>query len=146
MLTTSVNLSRRGFVAGLGASALLNGSRAIADERPAVPTYRTATELTQALAARQISARELLDAAIARIEALDRSINAVVCATSTGRGSTTGRCRRRGVGARRASYAPRCADDSERAIQRRGPADELGFFEHVPGLGARMPTRWACSG
>jgi amidase len=32
----------------------------------------------QALAARQISARELLDAAIARVEALDPKINAVV--------------------------------------------------------------------
>jgi amidase len=40
--------------------------------------YRTAGELVKALADRQISARELLDAAIARIEALDPKINAVV--------------------------------------------------------------------
>jgi amidase len=42
------------------------------------PTYRTAIDLVDALAKRQISARELLDAAIARIEALDPTINAVV--------------------------------------------------------------------
>jgi amidase len=41
-------------------------------------TYRTATDLLQALAAKQISARELVDASIARIEALDPKINAVV--------------------------------------------------------------------
>jgi amidase len=43
-----------------------------------IPTYRAATDLVEALAARQISARELVDAAIARIEALDPKINAVV--------------------------------------------------------------------
>jgi amidase len=42
------------------------------------PAYRTAGELLKALANRQISARELVDAAIARIEALDAKINAVV--------------------------------------------------------------------
>jgi amidase len=40
--------------------------------------YRTATDLVGALAERQVSARELTDAAIARIEALDSQINAVV--------------------------------------------------------------------
>jgi amidase len=40
--------------------------------------YPTATALTTALADRSISARELMDAAIARIEALDPKINAVV--------------------------------------------------------------------
>lgn len=43
-----------------------------------IQTYRTATDLAQALADRQISARELLDAAIARIEAVDPKINALV--------------------------------------------------------------------
>jgi amidase len=42
------------------------------------PAYLTAIDLVDALATRQISARELLDAAIARIEALDPKINAVV--------------------------------------------------------------------
>jgi Asp-tRNA(Asn)/Glu-tRNA(Gln) amidotransferase A subunit family amidase len=40
--------------------------------------YRGAGELLQALASRQISSREFVDGAIARIEALDRKINAVV--------------------------------------------------------------------
>ena len=44
----------------------------------AAPTYRSASDLIQALATRQISARELLDATITRIEALDPKINAVV--------------------------------------------------------------------
>jgi amidase len=47
------------------------------DDPKAVP-YRTATELVKALADRNISARELCDAAITRIEALDARINAVV--------------------------------------------------------------------
>ena len=49
-----------------------------AREVSAAPDYRTAVDLLQALAARQVSARELVDAAIARIEALDTKINAVV--------------------------------------------------------------------
>jgi len=42
------------------------------------PAYRTAGELVQALANRQVSSRELVDAASARIETLDPKINAVV--------------------------------------------------------------------
>jgi amidase len=45
---------------------------------PIVLAYRTAGELLQALATRQISSRELVDDAIARIETLDPKINAVV--------------------------------------------------------------------
>ena len=41
-------------------------------------TYRNTTDLVAALAARQVSAVELVDQAIARIEALDAHINAVV--------------------------------------------------------------------
>jgi amidase len=50
----------------------------MASTDPAAPAYRIATDLVQDLAARKISARELLDAAIARIEQLDSKINAVV--------------------------------------------------------------------
>jgi amidase len=74
------DLNRRRFVAGLGATAAAAGLPQVgagAAETSAIP-YRTATDLLQALAARQVSARELLDAAIARIEALDPKINAVV--------------------------------------------------------------------
>ena len=77
----TLDLNRRSFMAGIGAttaSAVLTPAPAIAGEASTVPTYRTATDLIGALAARQISARELLDAAIARIEALDEKINAVV--------------------------------------------------------------------
>jgi amidase len=71
-------LSRRSFVAGLGSATAvaISPRRSTADEAP--PAYRTATALLQALGSRQVSARELLDAAIARIEALDPKINAVV--------------------------------------------------------------------
>ena len=75
------DLNRRSFVAGLGATAAAAGVPQVgasATGTSAVPAYRTATDLLQALAARQVSARELLDAAIARIEALDPKINAVV--------------------------------------------------------------------
>lgn len=75
------DLNRRSFLAGLGATAAgttLPQANAVAAEASADPAYRTATDLLRMLAARQVSARELLDAAIARIEALDPKINAVV--------------------------------------------------------------------
>ena len=75
------DLRRRNFVAGMGAAAALAASPP-ASTMAATPStdfaYRTATDLLQALTARQVSARELVDAAIARIEALDPRINAVV--------------------------------------------------------------------
>ena len=77
----AMNVSRRCIMTGLGvttATAMLTSSHALAGVEPTVPTYRTAVDLVQALAARQISAHELVDAAIARIEALDPKINAVV--------------------------------------------------------------------
>jgi hypothetical protein len=57
--------SRRSFIAGLGAAAAagaLKPAGVKAREDPAGPAYRTAGELVKALADRQISARELLDA------------------------------------------------------------------------------------
>ena len=76
------DLHRRSLVAGLGAAAAM-ATPAVpagmtAGEASAAPDYRTAVDILQALAARQVSARELVDAAIARIEALDPKINAVV--------------------------------------------------------------------
>jgi amidase len=73
--------SRRSFIAGLGTAAAagaLKPAGVKAREDPSGPAYRTAGELVKALADRQISARELLDAAISRIEALDPKINTVV--------------------------------------------------------------------
>src|SRR5438105_901463 len=68
-------------MAGLGATAAAAGlmpAGAMTREDPAGLAYRTAGELATALADREISARELLDAVISRIEALDPKINAVV--------------------------------------------------------------------
>jgi amidase len=68
-------------MAGLGAAAAagaLMPSGGMGREDPGGLAYRTAGEIATALADRKISARELLDAAISRIEALDPEINAVV--------------------------------------------------------------------
>jgi amidase len=80
MQSITLDLPRRTLMAGVCAVAAkmaLTPTGAIADG-DITPTYRSATDLIQALATRQISARELLDAAITRIEALDPKINAVV--------------------------------------------------------------------
>ena len=77
----TAKLDRRSVLAGVGATeagAVLSPTLALSASGTTIPTYRTATDLVEALAARQISARELLDIAIARIEALDPKINAVV--------------------------------------------------------------------
>jgi amidase len=85
-------LSRRDFLGVAGAlavgSAISSGEAFAGDEQvrktstsPATsgaPDYRSAGELVALLVARQISAVELLKHAIARIEKLDPSINAVV--------------------------------------------------------------------
>ncbi len=73
--------SRRAFMAGLAAAATapaLSPPGAMAREAPGETAYRTAGELVEALAKRRVSSRELVDSAIARIEALDSKINAVV--------------------------------------------------------------------
>ena len=68
-------------MAGAGAAAaasVLKSHSAIAKEDPGGLAYRSAGDLVKMLADRKISSRELVDAAIARIEALDPKINAVV--------------------------------------------------------------------
>jgi amidase len=73
--------SRRSFIAAVGAAAAataLAPAKATAAPDQVGPAYRTAGELVPALAGRQVSSRELVDSAIARIEALDPKINAVV--------------------------------------------------------------------
>jgi len=73
--------SRRSFIAAVGtavATSALASTKAVADPDQAGTAYRTAGELAQALAGRQISSRELVDSAIARIGSLDPKINAVV--------------------------------------------------------------------
>jgi amidase len=78
----SEDLSRRAVIAGVGAvvaTTVLPTARSLGGTSdPNGPPYRTAIDLKQALADRRVSARELCDAAIARIEAIDAKINAVV--------------------------------------------------------------------
>src|SRR6516225_10216491 len=71
----SLDPSRREFMAAVGAVAI----GAVSPARAAAGNdYRTAGELMKVLADRQVSSRDLVDAAIARIEAIDPKINAVV--------------------------------------------------------------------
>jgi amidase len=73
--------NRRSFIAAVGAAAAataLVSAKATAAPDQVGPMYRTAGELVPALASRQVSSRELVDSAIARIEALDPKIKAVV--------------------------------------------------------------------
>ena len=83
---------RRAFLLGVTAACAVTGTatatRALGQTAPPAPppaggkkggkAYRTVGELVADLATRRVSAVELLDQAIARIEALDKSINAVV--------------------------------------------------------------------
>ena len=90
MHRSSVNLrggmsGRRAFLAGAAATGAVPATRAFGQTAtPAPPPpeggkwYRTAGEQVADLANRRVSAVELLDQAIARIESLDKSINAVV--------------------------------------------------------------------
>ena len=73
--------TRRSFIAAASTMAAANALPSIGTAAVSEPpewAYRGAGELVQALADRKVSARELVDAAIARIEALDPKINAVV--------------------------------------------------------------------
>src|SRR5208283_4796279 len=73
--------SRRSFITAVGAAAAttaLGPAKARAAPDQAESAYRSAGDLVPALAGGQVSSRELVDAAIARIEALDPKINAVV--------------------------------------------------------------------
>ena len=78
--------SRRNLLIGVGAAtaaSALPGSAFAAENASGTAAsgdlaYRNAAELIKALAAKQISSVELTDFAIARIEAQDQPINAVV--------------------------------------------------------------------
>jgi amidase len=73
--------SRRSVLVAAGAAAAASAMPAgtsMARDNPSGPAYRSAGDLVAALARREVSARELLDFAIARIEALDAKINAIV--------------------------------------------------------------------
>ena len=74
----SLKPSRRGLLVGMGATAVDAVLPVQANTRDDPMAYRAAGELVEALAKRRVSSRELVDSAIARIEALDPTINAVV--------------------------------------------------------------------
>ena len=71
---------RRVFLAGTAAAvaAPLLPGRAVAAEQGFALAYRSAADLLAAIADKKVSSSEVVDAAIARIEALDPKINAVV--------------------------------------------------------------------
>jgi amidase len=69
--------SRRALLVGVTAAYAATATRGFGQTATPAP-YRTAGDLVADLAARRVSSVELLDQAIARIEALDKSINAVV--------------------------------------------------------------------
>ena len=73
--------SRRSVMTGIGATVAVSAMAPVstfAKEEPSGLAYRNAGELVKALVDRKVSSRELVDAAISRIEALDGKINAVV--------------------------------------------------------------------
>jgi len=76
----AADLDRRAFLTGIGATAVapLLSAPALAAEQGSGYAYRTSSDLVAALADKKVSSHELVDAAIARIEALDPKINAVV--------------------------------------------------------------------
>lgn len=81
----SGTVGRRTFLAGVAATYAATTTRSFAQTAMPVPPppeggkwYRTASEQVADLAARRVSAVELLDQSIARIDGLDKHINAVV--------------------------------------------------------------------
>jgi len=105
------------------ATAALPSGATTREDRMAL-TYRTAGELLQALATRQISSRELADDAIARIETLDPKINAIVV--------------------RDFDRARRAADDADAALARgeRRPLLGLPMTVKEQFTIAGLPTTW----
>src|SRR5580658_5879290 len=77
---------RRALLKGAGAVTIAgavdvpatSSGAAAAAQSPTDLPYRRATDLIEALANKTVSSRELVDDAIARVEALDSKINAVV--------------------------------------------------------------------
>jgi amidase len=71
-----MDIGRREVIAAAVAASV--PIRRASAEDPPPPHYRTATDLVAALANRQITSRQLTEACISRIEAMDDRINAVV--------------------------------------------------------------------
>ena len=124
---------RRSFLTMAGALAaapVLNSAKAQTVAAPASKTgglaYRSVSELRAMLDARKVSAGELLDQAIARIEMHDTKINAVVVRDfdrARAAAAAADAALARGE-QRRAAGNP---DDGEGVLQHCGIADDLGF-------------------
>src|SRR3954468_24752108 len=95
--------------------------------------YGSISTLLSALHARKLSASELIEHTIARIEALDGRINAVVV-RDFDRARNAAPPRRYRTGPRRAAAIARHPRDAERTVQRRRPADDMGLsaFQRFP--------------
>ena len=125
------NLTRRAVLAGataITASAAAFGTAAAPRDAP----YRSAIELRDALAARKLSARELVVHALPASRRSTARSTRSWCAISTGRAQPPTRRMRRWRAAQPAAARP--ADDGQGAIQRRRPADHLG---HPKGVQSR---------
>ena len=88
-------------------------------------SFKTAVELSAALAAKKVSAVELAQDAIGRIERHDAQDQCDLRSRFRARPCRRPRRRRR-TGARREEAAARHAHDGEGILQRRGTADDLG--------------------
>ena len=102
-------------------------------------SFKTATELSAALAAKKVSAVELAQDAIGRIERHDGKINAI-CVRDFDRGLEAARA----ADAARARGETKpllgIPDDGEGILQRRGTADDLGL-SGAEGFHRRRKTR-----
>ena len=89
-------------------------------------SFKSAVELSAALTAKKVSAVELTQDAIDRIERHDGKVNAI-CVRDFERALDAAREADAALGARRAQAAARRADDGEGILQRRRPAHHLGL-------------------
>ena len=89
-------------------------------------SFKTAVECSAALAAKKVSAVELAQDAIARIERHDAKINAV-CVRDFARGLEAARAADAALARGESKAAARPADDGEGILQCGGAADDLGL-------------------
>ena len=89
-------------------------------------SFKTAVECSAALAAKKVSAVELAQDAIGRIERHDAKINAV-CVRDFARGLDAARAADAALARGETKAAARPADDGEGILQRGGAADDLGL-------------------
>ena len=110
-------------------SAKLSIIHATADREHALAksqwSFKTAVELSAALAAKKVSAVELAQDAIGRIERHDGKINAI-CVRDFDRGLEAARAADAALARGENEAAARHPHDGEGILQRRGTADDLG--------------------